>query len=473
MNARTDKNVLSTAVDPLDVTDVAVKETTALTVVTPGDKLEITEVLDALPKDAEGKAITTIVPLKYDLTDAMLAGIKAEYAGAVFAVDTPDGKKAAKEVVGKLSKLSTGMDAAYKEWNAPIMAMTKAAREQKDYAQGVIGEIMKPIKQQLDDQKAKDEAEEVARAAAESRRVDAHTAALIALQKLPDSYVSASSTDIDAVIREVSSFDYLTKRDWEEFALPAQDAQRTAIEKLNAHLQNAKDRDELARLRAEQAKKDEEAAAEQAKRDADERAATEARERAEALKERIRNIETAPMGAFGTTVAHMQRLITRLDATDVSEFGDMQADAEKAIATARAMIVSMQTQQKAVEDAAVLAQQNAAELQRLQDEKATQEREAAERIAAEARAEQARKDAEAEAEREAEAQRERDAQAAREREAAAAAEAKARAEAVAETLLTLLIEARPHVIGSTDPVRPGLIAEIDAAIIAATPAQGE
>jgi hypothetical protein len=464
---------MSIVLDDAPAEAVDANEGRALALVTPTENLAITEVLDALPKDIEGNAITNIAPLKYDLTDALLAGLKSEYAGAIFAVDTPEGKKAAKEIAGKLSKLSKGMDDAYKDWNAPIMAMTKNAREQKDYAQGVIGEILKPIKQQLDDQKAKEEAEEVARAAAESRRVDAHTAALIALQSLPDQYVMASSADIDAAIREVSSFEYLTRRNWEEFAPPAQDAQRVGIEKLKTHLQNAKDREELARLRAEQTKKDAEAAAQREAREAADREAAEARERTEALKERIRNIETAPMGAFGTSVTHMAKLIGRLDATDLSAFGDMQPEAEKAIATARAMIVSMQTQQKAVEDAAVVAQQNAANLQRLQDEKAGQERAEADRVAAAERAEQQRKDEAAVAEREAAAQRERDEQAASERTAQAAAEAKTRAESVAQTLLALLLEARQYVIGSSDSVRPGLIAEIDAAISAATPAQGE
>jgi hypothetical protein len=123
-----------------------------------------------------------------------------------------------------------------------------------------------------------------------------------------------------------------------------------------------------------------------------------------------------------------------------------------------AAIKAEAAQRQADADAAELAAFRAAAARQQQEKQ-----EAADRAATEAR-----QAAEA-------AERERQEQAAREqREKDEAARiARERAEAVAETLLSLLIEARAHVIGSADPVRPGLIDEIDAAIIAATPAQGE
>jgi hypothetical protein len=440
--------VLDNSID--DVIDTSESRTLAL--VSPAEKLTITEVLDALPKDAEGKAITGIVPLKYDLTDTLLAQFKAQYVGVAYAVDTPEGKAAAKEAVSKLSKLKTGMDTAYKSWNAPIMAMTKNAREQKDYAQTELAAIIDPIQAQLDEQKAKEDRIKNEAAVAESRRIDGHTAALTALQKLPEQYVQASVADIEAALADLTSFEYLTRRDWQEYAITAQDAQRQSIETLRMHLTNATAREKLAAMEAEQAEQNAARQAEEQQREAE-------RVRVEALRERITNIQMAPMTAIGSSSAGIQKILDRMDRVDATEFGDMQQQAQDAINISRTALNTLLAGAKATEAATAQAEAQSAEMQRLKDAEAARERE-----------EQATRDAAAAAEREAEAQRERDAQAERERVAAAEAEAKARAEAVAETLRDLLIEALPHVSVSPDPVRPGLIAEIETAIAAA---QGE
>jgi hypothetical protein len=428
------------AVLDAEVTDVIdTSEGTALVLATTNEKLEITEVLDAAPKDGEGKTITGITPLKYDLTDAMLAQFKAEYAGAVFKVDTPEGKAAAKEVVGKLKKMSKTLAEAYTAWNAPILAMTANARTQRDYGVAELAELIKPIQKQLDDQRAADEAEATRKAVAESRRIDEHTAALTAIQKLADNYVQASVADITTVLADLKSFDYLTRRDWQEYMIPAQDAQRVAIETLEMHLTNAKAREQLAEIQAEQARKDAERQAEDDKREAD-------RQRTEALRERITNIQLAVATAVGTPSANIQKTLDRLERVDATEFGDMQQQAQDAINASRTALNTLLTAAQAQEATAAQAAAQTAELDRL-------------RQAEEARqAEENRKREEAEqAERDAAAQRERDEQAARD-----AAEARLRENA--QTLLSLLIEARPHVANEE------LAARIDAAV---TTVQGE
>ncbi|MFM0608702.1 hypothetical protein PQR05_29650 [Paraburkholderia sediminicola] len=434
----------------LDVTDTSEGRTLAL--VTTAEKLTITEVLDALPKDAEGNAITGIVPLKYDLTDTLLAQFKQQYVGVAYAVDTPEGKAAAKEAVSRLSKLKKGMDDAYKAWNSPIMAMTKNAREQKDYAQTELAAIIDPIQAQLDKQKAEEDRIKNEAAVAESRRIEGHTAALTALQKLPERYVQASVTDIEAALADLTSFEYLTRRDWQEYAVTAQDAQRQSVETLRMHLTNASAREKLAALEAEQAQTESARQAEEQQRDAE-------RARVDALRERITNIQMAPMTAIGSSAAGIQKTLDRLELVKVEEFGDMQQQAQDAINISRTALSTLLAGAKATEAATAQAEAQATEMQRLQDVEAERKRE-----------EQAREDAAAATARAAEEQREREAQAERAHSAAAAADAKARAEAVAETVLALLIEARPHVIGSSDEVRPGLIEEIDAAIAAV---QGE
>ncbi|MDF0506583.1 hypothetical protein POK33_38175 [Burkholderia cenocepacia] len=407
MNARTDSAVLAQAADVTDV-DFTPNALTVPTQTATG-KLEITEVLDALPRDDQGNAITSITPIKFDLTDAALTALRERLSGATFDVATPEGMKAAKATVGDLTKLKKGMEDAYTQWNKPILAMTKQAREQRDYATSEIEALREPIKKQIDDRQAEIDRQKNEAAVAESRRIDGHTAALSALQTLPDQFVTASSADIESAIADLSSFEYLTRRDWEEFTNAAQDAQRASIEALKLHLTNAKAREELAVVRAQQE-------AEEAARRAQAEAEEAERNRVAGLKERIHTIQLSPTTCVGLPAAQIQRTLDRLEKTDAAEFAELREEAQQAIDGARS---NLQTMLQAAKDADELAEFRA---MKEQNERAEREKaEAAERAAREAAA-----------------------QAERERQEAAR-QARERAEAVAETMRDLLIEARAHV----------------------------
>jgi hypothetical protein len=417
------------------------------------ETLKIDEILDATPKGDKGTAITAIAPFAPGLTGEMLALLKATYSGAVFDVKDPAGMKEAKATVSRLTKLKTSMEAAYTEWNAPIQDMLKLARTQRDFAIDSVVALRDPIKAQIDVEQAEIDRIKHEKAAAESRRIEAHVGALTQLQKLPEQYVSAASADIEAQIRDLDSFEYLTRRDWEEYMPAAQDAVRASLDTLKTHLTNAQAREELAKLQSK-------AAEEQAARDRAAAAEAAERERVEKLRERINNIRLAPTTAIGLPAAQIQRTLDRLNAVNLDEFAEFTTEATEAATGARS---NLETMLEAAKDAEELKEFREAKARKEQADREAAER--AEREKQEA-ADAAARAAKAEAERKEREAREEAVRIQREREEAARA-ARERAEQHAETLLALLIESRTYVADHPAAYEGNLVARIDAAIDAA------
>ncbi len=453
MNAPTPLALLAEAADITDAPETPTAVDAILSgsrELAPSDreKLVITEILDAPAKDAKGSTITGIAPLHYGVTDLMIAQLEAEFTGVQFAVDTPEGKAAAKGFVSKLSKLKTGMDAAYKEWNTPIMALTKHARDTKDKVQDKIAALIEPVQAALDIQKAEDDRIKNEKAVAESRRIDEHVGALTQLEKLHERFVSAPSADIEAQIRDLNSFEYLTRRDWEEYMPRAQEAVRTNLAALETHRTNALSRERLAKLEAEQAAKD-------AEREAAAAAERAERARVDGLKERMTNIQTLPSMCIGMGVAEIQGTLNRLNKTTADMFAEFAGEAQTAIDNARANLETMLEQAK---ELAELAEFRAAKARKAQEDAEAAERaerEAAEAKAAAERAEADRIEAAARAERERIAEEQR-----AERERAE------RTRSIAQSLLDIARRAMPFVEAAEQSAsRDDLLADINSALI--------
>jgi hypothetical protein len=434
MNARTEAE-LSAIETPFD--DPVPARVTNMTAIVPvieqKSRLEVTEILDAEAKDEKANTIGGIVPLKYTLTGAILKSMLDRYSGVQYDVATPEGRKMAKEAAADLKAAENKMEAEYKAWNSPIMAMTKHARTQKDKAAALLDAIRKPIVEALDAIKRAEEQAEAERAAKESARVAAHTKAIAELEALPGSFLTASVATIDAAIAEVSALDYLNFRAWDEYADQARGLQIAAVETLKAHRANAEAREALEAERAARA-------AEDAKRAAD-----------AALGERITAITTAPMSVFNKPAEDIQGLLIRLNKTDVASFGDRAAEATAALTQARAMVEMMLAQAQA-------AEAKEAELKRLQDEETA-------RAAAAERAEREQAEAAARAEREA-AEKAANEQREQERAQFEAEQVAAQRTMIrtlrmqdnADELLELLVEARQYVTND------GLMGRIDALV---------
>lgn len=409
------------------------------------------EVLDPVQDEP-----TTDVAL-YDPFEAVLTELR-EASKEAFDISSKEGNKAAREFVQRCVTTRTGTEEAYTKWNRPVLDLQKKNRDKRDKIVAAVKEIETPVKDQIDaEQKRKDE-ERIAKARAESARIGAHQACLNAIAMLPRDYLSASVADVTAAISDLESPEYLGQREWEEYAEQAAAAVDTALTTLRAHLENAKAREELAAMKAQQ---ESEAAA----RRAEEAKAESERKRVTRLKERIHAIETSPSTCIGLGVKQIQQRIESLAREAADDFAEFQAEAGAAI---EAALCNLNAMQEAARDAEELAQ--------LRADKVRREREEAEAVARKAREEQDAKAAAERAEREAEAKRQADARAAeekrqteeaaarrREQEAAAAAAKRVREQA--ETLLALLVEARAYVPACD------LADRIDATITAATGAQ--
>jgi len=389
-----------------------------------------TEVLDAVET-------SSVAVLKYDAIEAGLADLRNASKEA-FDVTTKEGNKAAREFVQRCVSTRTAAQEAYTNWNRPVMAIQKQAREKRDYIIGEVEKVETPVYDQIKADERRKEEERIAKAKAEAARVSAHQACLNAIAMLPRDYLSAPSADVAAAIHDLASPEYLGVRDWEEYADQAQEAVDTALTTLRAHLENAKAREELAAMKAQQE-------AEAAARRAEEEAAAAERRRVDAIKDRIRAIEMAPNTCIGLGVKQIQQRIDALAREAADDFAEFQADAGAAI---EAALGNLNTMLDAARDAEDLVQ--------LRADKARREQEAAAEAARKEREEREAKEAAERAEREAEERRQAEARAAEEkrqrdeaearrREQAAAEAAAARVRAQAGTLLALLTEARAHV----------------------------
>lgn len=401
----------------------------------------------------------------YDPIEAGLAELR-EAGAEAFDVKTTAGNKAAREFVQRCVGTRTATEEAYTNWNRPILATQKRVRERRDEILAEVKAIESPVKEQIDaEQKRKDE-ERIEKARVESARIGTHQACLNAIAMLPRDYLSASVADVAAAISDLESPEYLGQREWGEYADQAKEAAATALATLRVHLDNAKAREELAAMRAQQE-------AEATARRQQEAAAEAERKRVAGIKDRIHAIELAASTCIGLGARQIQQRIDSLAREAADDFGEFQADAGAAIQSALGNLNTMLDAAREKEEQERQRAADQAELQALRDAEANRKREAAEaeqrRIDDERAAEEKRQADEraAEAKRQADAraaeeQREREAAAARRREREAAEAAAQRVREQAGTLLALLIEARTR-LPECD-----LTDRIDAAIAATT-----
>lgn len=380
-----------------------------------------------------------IAPLEWAESEAGLTQLREELKGVQFDVGTEDGYKAARETLSRCVGIRKGAEDAYDLWNRPVMALQKKARTRRDEIIEAVQALEKPIKEQVDAEKQRRDEAAVRKAREEAARIEAHEAALAKISNAPANMVSASSADISAKIAELTAPGFLPARNWEEYAQQAAEAVQATVAALQAHLANAHAREELAAMRATQAREEEE------------------RQRVAALRERISNIQQVPATCIGTTAEHIQRQLNRLEKTTAADFGDLATEAQAAIDATRNALTTLHAQAVQAEAAELQRANDAAELKRLRDAEA--QRKADETAAAE-RKEREEREAREREQREAE---ERAEAARREQEAAAAALA-ARVKEKAARLLDLVTASRPHVAASALDGAAELVSSIDQAI---------
>lgn len=222
------------------------------------------EVLD--PVQAESATALAL----YDPIEAGLAELR-EAGTEAFDVKTTAGNKAAREFVQRCVGTRTATEEAYTNWNRPVLAWQKRNRDKRDEIVAAVKAIEQPIKELVDaEQKRKDE-EKAAREVAERQRVAIHQDRINAIRHIAMAAAGQRVSVIELAIADLECTD-VSAESFEEFSTAAARAQEETLAKLREMLaaaaaheaeqaRIAAEREELARLRAEQAKREAEEAA--------------------------------------------------------------------------------------------------------------------------------------------------------------------------------------------------------------------
>lgn len=185
--------------------------------------------------------------------DDTLSRIAAELKKDLPDISTKKGREEIASRAYKAARCKTKLDNMGKELNVEAQSKIDAVNEDRKrvvkFLDGLRDEIRKP----LDDWES-----------AEKKRTDDHAAAILALTEIYDSYtVYTEKIGSAEIMQKMHDLDAQWKsRDWEEFAMRAENVAREMFDKLKlAHettIKNEADQAELAKLRAAQAIRDEE-----------------------------------------------------------------------------------------------------------------------------------------------------------------------------------------------------------------------
>lgn len=235
---------------------------------------------------------------EYSPTEAALADLRQRYANVVFDVATTKGMEAARKGRAEIRGYRTALEAKRKEIKAPALERCRLIDEEAKRITGELVALEDPIDSLIKAEEQRKEAERAAKELAERQRVTKIHERIGSLAELVATKTGRSSAEIERTIETVESW---TPDGWAaEFTEQAQAAKAAALAKLGelraaAIEQEAEqarlkaEREELARLRAEQQQREREererAEADRIKREAEER---EARAKIEAEEREAR-----------------------------------------------------------------------------------------------------------------------------------------------------------------------------------------
>lgn len=202
---------------------------------------------------------------EFNAVEAGLAALRTQYAGVVYPVDTTAGMDDAKAARLALREPRYAIERIRKEAKAPLLAIGKKLDADAKRITAEIEKIEGPIDQQIKAEEARKEAEKQAKIAAEIKRVQdiqERIAELRGNQTLTPAsgpgLIAKHISDLTAIAVDGS---------FEEFREQAESAKLAGLDRLrNLHIaavayeteqaRLAAEREELARLRVEQAERD-------------------------------------------------------------------------------------------------------------------------------------------------------------------------------------------------------------------------
>jgi colicin import membrane protein len=240
------------------------------------------------PTDIE---IVQTALVEFDKVAAGLAQLETNYKGVLFDVETSGGMAVAKAARAALREPRYKIERIRKEAKAPLLAVGK--KLDADAAR-ITAEIMKledPIDQQIKSEEDRQEREKQAKIDAENARIAGITARIEAIRNMPVSATGKSPDEVKAILDRAVMIDI--DASFAEFESQASSARAAAVVALSGiHAERvafvaeqariAAEREELAKLRAEQERRD---TAERARIAEDERVARVAREAEQARQQ--------------------------------------------------------------------------------------------------------------------------------------------------------------------------------------------
>ena len=161
-------------------------------------------------------AMSIIDPIERVLEEA-----RAKYESVVFDLTTTKGDKEARRARAEIVSIRTSADKAYSEWNKPILAEQRLAREKVAYIKDEVEKL-----------------ERQAKAAAEAARIKAIRDRIAVISGLPTAVVGMSSQEIADVICDLNAAP-LTDERFAEFLDEAKELVGRMLEKLEALRESA------------------------------------------------------------------------------------------------------------------------------------------------------------------------------------------------------------------------------------------
>lgn len=194
----------------------------------------------AAANDAARQAIATINTQlsEFDKVEAGIAELERKYKGVVYAVDTPKGMKEAVAARLDIRTPRFALEDARKAAKAPVLDLGRDIDAHAAKIKPRLMALETPIHEQIQAQETK----EALRKAALQERI-------VAIEAKPRECIGKSSEHVQTVLTELEAIDLATFQEFREHAAKAQYAAVTSVKQL---LQQAKDSQEVLRLRAEQ-----------------------------------------------------------------------------------------------------------------------------------------------------------------------------------------------------------------------------
>ena len=179
--------------------------------------------------------------------DEALAKIAKELRAGVSDISTEKGRKEIASRARKAASCKVKIDEMGKDLNEEANKKIAAINADRNKAKKFLDDLRDEIRKPLDDYEAKEE-----------KRIADHEEAIKTMESASVITAEMKSEDIDTTMHSLDEM--WRARDWEEFAMRAENVARTAFDKLKTALDAAKkyeaDQADLARLRAEAAERE-------------------------------------------------------------------------------------------------------------------------------------------------------------------------------------------------------------------------